>query len=470
MAPNKKKKKKVASTSTRGFATTSAPSKTKNEENERGLVEGSDGSETHIEEKDLPLDPPPLDLTRDSAEQQLELSPEELGEQLENSELQLLIDKHGELIKKTISRQVSKLHTERRLFRAQAVQMRLYQRLTNELVQLILNHVTANNDQVMTKVISGESEDGLLMKIWTLYRILTQLGFSDSHRDDALKELLKIKQTDIKQIESESKDSLWGLEFCFNLLARSVDSRELPGYDENRDQALKQRLESNLQGDGFPVSTLDDSRPSTPFIPAAPGSSHAALDSDTASTSPHIMTESESGSDSDLEPDEMTRKYVEWQTRRFQLSPQDGKILGTFGLLNKHQNSATNDVSQSLARLDSRIAKMKSDILFDLDKAEQQWAAARINLVKENADRNKLGINKDMERVEPSQPKSAAEEVEEEADMLGELFSSLPETNSGGDGNMTITNATGLAITIRDFGKWSGITPRRVLEESCRAR
>ena len=55
---------------------------------------------------------------------------------------------------------------------------------------------------------------------------------------------------------------------------------------------------------------------------------------------------------------------------------------------------------------------------------------------------------------------------------LGDFFSSLPEetTNEANGKSQLQSKSEGISVTIRDFGTWSGISPRRILEEACKAR
>ena len=61
-----------------------------------------------------------------------------------------------------------------------------------------------------------------------------------------------------------------------------------------------------------------------------------------------------------------------------------------------------------------------------------------------------------------------ADDIMAEADMLGDMFSAIPDEPATND---TPTDRTEPGhITLRDFGKQSGVTPRRCLEETVRSR
>src|SRR4051812_31987843 len=114
MAPNKKKKK-VISNPRRGFTTTSIASKQKRDKqdtipemtNLRSLVDVvSDSTEKLLAGAEDP--------------KEFHVTPEDFEEQLEESELQVLAEKHAPNCKRQSARQVSKLQTDLRLLRMPA--------------------------------------------------------------------------------------------------------------------------------------------------------------------------------------------------------------------------------------------------------------------------------------------------------------------------------------------------------------
>lgn len=157
-------------------------------------------------------------------------------------------------------------------------------------------------------------------------------------------------------------------------------------------------------------------------------------------------------------------------------------------------NPRSNDDEMAVAKLEAKIFKIQSDVLFDSYAAEQQWQARRIPLEKELAEAKKLAdAQADIaDSPPPEEPKEAAEEEDGEineeaeriaAEILAEaedsddgiegLFDSLPQTEvdaSTGQSQTVISSADGVKTVIRDFGKWTGVSPRRALDEACRSR
>ena len=187
----------------------------------------------------------------------------------------------------------------------------------------------------------------------------------------------------------------------------------------------------------------------------------------------------------------MIEKYLSYQCRLYELHPE----LATRGTAKAPKNArlkgqvnghvTDGSPSAQVSRLQVRIAKIRSDILFDQQEAEVRWAAMREQLSKDMAARRRLAID-DSNGVD-SRPngnsirrlgkgnidEESGQEGDEPEIMLADLFDSLPETSSDLATGSSITSAadvSGTRVELRDFGRWNGVGPRRVLEEACRAR
>jgi ATP-dependent RNA helicase DHX29 len=127
-----------------------------------------------------------------------------------------------------------------------------------------------------------------------------------------------------------------------------------------------------------------------------------------------------------------------------------------------------------------------SDALFDEDQAEAQWPSRRNQIAQAQAEkRQRNGTQLDVlraqkETVNVQPPESAEPEVptaaaspsasqdEEDTDMLGEMFSAVPDPSP--TVQAAPNDADSVNVTLRDFGKTSGVSPRKVLEEAVRSR
>lgn len=234
MPPNKKKKK-TANNSARGFATTSTPSKLKvDDEKEKDI----DNQNTEFEPSGVSIAQPANSfvsaITGNAQKELHELTPEELEFHLEESHLQLLLEEYGEKCKKEASRQVNRLSTERRVLRPQAERLDIRAWLPDELVQEILNLLKnqVNNTNLDIESVRAQAnseilESDLMNKLWTLEKVLGQLGFNEVRIRSVLISLLKRWQSS-KPIMS--KDSIWGLDECFDHLILICEPEEIPAY------------------------------------------------------------------------------------------------------------------------------------------------------------------------------------------------------------------------------------------------
>lgn len=495
MAPNRKKKKPVANPA-RGFSTTSTPSKTK--EQSPNEPEHQDHDEVSGEDVEPAFDTgnvPNESLSAVGLEKPLEhLSPQELESELENSSLQIIVDRYREKTNRDASRHVSRLQTEKRLIRAQAVSLYTQHWLPTEIIQLIIDLYDAQNDS--RKGYKHESDtkfhaqtvtkDDLVAKMWTLKRLLPQLGFSEEQTRLALVQLLKNRRDGTSQTLPFTKDSIWGLDECLEWLALTYGAEDLPPYSPQIAAPA-----SRILADGTPDvevtsdSTHSKSTPSTPLCKMSP-SRQSPLQEST-----QVSSESGSDSDLDLEPHQQISRYLSLQSQIYDVNPalvdptqKKPKRIGASICTIDGGEKAKLD--RKVARLTAKLDKIKSDILFDREQAEITWAQHWMQLVKERSERERLGIRITGEKgyhgklqqhsgslASPSTvPESISHELDT-GDMFGELFSDLPNSATDstiGTSNMKSANTASLTLVIRSFGKWNGIGPRRVFEEACRAR
>ena len=488
MAPNKKKKK-PASNPARGFATTSTASKLKYDE----VKELEGGVPLDVVNAPVPS-PTAEDNTRteDSSNREPEkaldeLTPEELESQLENSSLQILVETHGEKTKKDVHRQASRLQTEKRLLRSQAEHLAVRQWLPPEMMQLITDLLQTQEESisyfpatsVTQKSATELSEDDLLIKLWTLNRLLPQLGFSEQRTKLALHHLLiTIKQSGPRSLFS-GKESVWGLDKCLAWLALDSEPADLPRFDSREGQSY---VSTELKRPGVtketPATTPTNSRPELPLGKEGSQQQPQTHDEDSSLSSA-------TNSDSDAEPEKLVTKYLGLQSRLHEISPELTEINARRQRRGKSKNlviSGNLDPASKrrTERLTAKIHKIKSDLLFDEEEANSRWAEIRIDLTQEAAERKRLGIRNDEEQkkvtlIERSNvnPAEVSDGDDDMDGILGGFFTSLPETatdSATGLRIMSTTSQDGSKVEIRDFGKWTGMSPRRVLEEACKAR
>lgn len=185
--------------------------------------------------------------------------------------------------------------------------------------------------------------------------------------------------------------------------------------------------------------------------------------------------------DSDIEPDELIPEFVSSQAKLLELSRSRG---------NKSLQAADKDkLNLSIAKLEAKIQKIESDVLFDQPTAEQLWKVKKVAVEQQLAAARKdeqaeaepkpvaeeKGAAEKEDGISDEAERIAAEILEESDDIddIGGLFASLPQNEidpATGKSQTVVTSSDGEKLVIRDFGKWSGVSPRRVLEEACRSR
>ena len=485
MAPNKKKKKPMSNPA-RGFATTSTASKPKVDvatELESGVL--LENSENHAASINADAGISTKKPSNEGREKALhELTPEELESQLENSGLQLLVEKHGEKTKKETSRQASRLQTEKRLLRSQADHLSIRQWLPPEIMHVITDMLQAKEDSHGFLKTTSDSnhattdlcEDDLLIKVWTLKKILPMLGYKEQMTDLAIRHLLTAMVKSGLQSLASGKEPVWGLDECLAWLGSDSELVDLPRFEDREGQsrgAADQKRSGIFANtpDTTPTESRSESPLSKDYLPQ-----QLQIDEDSTLSSA-------SDSDSDAEPEHLVRKYLELQSRLHDISPDltENNARRQRRSKSKHlvvDGDMESSKKRRIERIQAKIHKIRSDLLFDEDEANGRWADIRIDLAQAAAERKKLGIRNDTEKkvTPPAQSNNHSENSQEEDDtdgMLSGFFSSLPETVTDpvtGSSILSTSIQDGENVEIRDFGKWTGMSPRRALEEACKAR
>lgn len=239
MAPNKKKK--PMSNPARGFATTSIPAKARKDDEHnvaKDIEEKSADQNFALQE----LDHPAFAVTTHKLGKDIrKLTPEELEDHFEESNLQLLLENHGERSKQVATRQAVKLKTEKRVLRPQSEPLEVNRWLPEETVTLILKMHESQAKGLSFEIdfsnkqkVAIKSEDDLIIKIWTLELVLSQLEFNKEDFRNAIQSLLsRVKSTESFAL-SAGKDLIWGLEECIDSLALNCHITRLPGYEPQR--------------------------------------------------------------------------------------------------------------------------------------------------------------------------------------------------------------------------------------------
>ena len=495
------KKKKPATNPARGFATTSTASKPKlNNTVPTEIEETVKSTAIALHESKYSEDHPKVDLDKNDQDVNInQLSAEEYAEHLERSHLQLLLDTHLEKSTRDVRRHAGRLKTERRLLRSSADYLFLTPWLSQELKDLDIKLEYSPTAEHAPYADLGE--DDLLIKTWTLYRILIELDISIGSVRAAVRYFLQTLPLEkYASYGTNSNESVWGLETSLEWLARHAPPQDLVNsvdIDEAGKSLEVDRSSVMPPSSGFasPVQTADaelvgtrhewplqapetslNQRMADP--PKILGSTESPI---IAPTTPQAcVSESESGSDDD--PEMMVERYSKLLLRLNEIDAGLARIKHG-NLTQKSSKGLQIKDKQPLeaARILKKMTKIETDALFDRYDAAEKWVELRNSQVKELAERGKFRLSKDkitQGRVVPSGltegPDNEASEQDDDdvLDTLGDFLSELPNENGKvieqierNDSSVSDT-----ATTVRNFGNTSGIRPRRVLEETCKSR
>lgn len=505
---SKKKKSKPAANPARGYATTSIVSRARVEPTDDTSAvsskKGPDAAKSNAPATEAVHAEPEKGST--NANPKKDLTPEEFEAQLQESELQLLVEKHALKTRRDAQRQKQRLETDRRLLRGSSETINTKKWLPTELLDHILDLIYAEG-RFATSGTTSEgangaktlSEEDLTIKLWTLQETLSISGFAEDKVAGALRFVLHISAN----VSGSTKDSIWGLDEALDWLARECSLDELPEYDARLGKSGLTPAESPLpSGANTPLLMEPEALQKAKSNKKKGG--NATRSSGTASPRKQAITY-----DSDIEPDDLVPAYLEAKTRLFAIQrPQrDAPKQGRKPAHQLQAPSANTDAGEEfeVARLLAKLDKIEKDPLFDAVLASMQWEPKRIGLEKDYAENKKNRAeatassettqevpsndqnkkppvptedtdDEDDDEVAREAKRMAAEilaqDDDEEDQLLSDLFSALPtnEVDAEGKSNTVVNNADGTKITIRDYGKWTGLSPMRVLEEACRSR
>lgn len=247
-----KKKKKPAQNPARGFATTSVASKPRPEPTEADGLGTSQTLAGHgSQSKDAsiatsaggaPADKTSQAAGKESAKEK-ELTPEEFERQLEESELQLMVEKHAQKARRDANRQCTRLDTDRRLLRGQAESINIRKWLPPDLMEQFLDLIKAEGRFAASNASSDAPSSGkmlpeedLIIRLWTLQQSLTGAGFPEDRVQAVVRHILDISPN----IQNTPKDGgVWGLDEAMEWLARDCSLEQLPDYEPRSKPVVK---------------------------------------------------------------------------------------------------------------------------------------------------------------------------------------------------------------------------------------
>ncbi|KAG9825662.1 ATP-dependent RNA helicase A, partial [Aureobasidium melanogenum] len=496
----KKGKKKVASNPARGFATTSIASKPKPEKKDADTSNEPSEKQSSVSTPAAAEKSPQSaqqgqdqaqqasNNNKSSADRELhELSPEELEARLELSELQSFIEQQGPRVRKESARQVTRLKTDRRVLRGQADLLNIREWLPEELMQqiidLALDETSSTSAPSSTPANKRLSQDELLSKVWQLSITLADLDVDEDQVRKVLQHIL------VSPPSEENGGLIWGLSEALDWLALHSEPGQLLDYD-----AIKPKPQvSNIQSD----EDNDSSEPATPSIPSGERTANKAiptvLNPVQQPTEPPTLVDDVEVSDveSDLDPDEMLSTYLRTKLRLYERNPS---LVNDPTKKSKSQKGKSTPSPQKPtpgeSKLQQRLKSIESDVLFDKDLADMRWIEERNQILQTQSERKRFNLAGEAKKKESDEgssitPRESAtddvmaeaeaaaqqllDEMGEDDEMLGGMFGEATEGASN-DAASGQPDKVGSNLTVRNFGKITGINPRRTFEEACRSR
>ncbi|PTU18623.1 hypothetical protein P175DRAFT_0321085 [Aspergillus ochraceoroseus IBT 24754] len=232
--PANKKKKKPASNPARGFATVSVPSKVKTDSS--GPASTVDSKSVSESERPTPAEPKQPAPEASEVPSLQNYTAEELERHLEDAELQLLVEKYAAKCKSDALRQATKLETERRVLRQQAVPLNLLEWLPSDVAGSILRLAEAEEHGQSSQsgrdvggIKKAVSEEEVCMKLWILKETLVKLGFPEGRVEEALKHVLLYYWGNFS---ITNREVVCNLEEALDWLAMHCSPDELPSYTQ----------------------------------------------------------------------------------------------------------------------------------------------------------------------------------------------------------------------------------------------
>ncbi|KEF61554.1 uncharacterized protein A1O9_03121 [Exophiala aquamarina CBS 119918] len=463
MAPQRKKK--PAANPARGFATTSLPSRSKAiDEAEQSTSTGTtvsppngpsatnnnsqNGGKTLTQDNLLP----------NGASDIMKMTPEELEAHLENAELDSLLNKYAKRCITEANRQVTRLETERRQMRSQSVKLSTYGWLSGETADRLFDMVGKPRWKVKAPTSAPRDSVGdekILADLWTLQRVLQVLNFP------AVQEAIShITHLTVQGLLATHSDLIPGLLEAFEWYASQNQTDWLPNYE----QAFPQRMEETGNSTLYQETSRPTSTTASRQSPARTPVSLSESEEDFSAASPA------SDSDDNLDPQAQVDRYIRIQTKIWRsLNPEP----------TRPQKGSSNEMRRR-QRLNKKLEDIRRDILFESDMADSMWSEKLEDLqaTHQRVLREQARLRREEARESSAVPDNAQEDksstdrelvIGEEARdddevLLGGIFGEVEEANPV-DQQESQTQEN---IRVLDFGKWTGVSPRRLLEEICR--
>lgn len=170
----------------------------------------------------------------------------------------------------------------------------------------------------------------------------------------------------------------------------------------------------------------------------------------------------------------MVPEWLDMQTKLYSLQPD---LFDRPGKGKKGRGPTSQSDDPEVSKLQRKIAKIENDVLFERREAEYIWKDKLEELRKDATFIRRPPERKKEEPPAEEQPDVPALDGldlsmpsmdELDGTGLGDMFQE--QTEGSGSTLGLPPPVPGTSTTLRDFGKTTGLSPRRVLEETCKAK
>lgn len=191
------------------------------------------------------------------------------------------------------------------------------------------------------------------------------------------------------------------------------------------------------------------------------------------------LAEGDDDTDESIDPEDFTGEYVSLQSRLYNLRPElfDQSKSGSKKSGRAATKTVTQDSDPQVRRIQAKLSKIENDVLFDRETAEARWRE-RLNELRKEAAFKRIRERQVEEPLTKASPRQSDPEPEDnlpgdvlekggDEELFGDLFAA---DEAEAAPSTSLSEAQSSHIELRDFGDPTGLSPRRVLEETCRAR
>jgi len=396
MAP--KKKRKPISNPARGVATTSIVSKAKIQEQEAAEKEQDVVVDAVITEQDKDNDTsntPSKDVQSDInfLKPEEKQTAEEYERELEETDLLMFHEKNKDKVHRDAQRTIARLEVDKRTLRTSlstaVIDLNASKQITEPLLKKILELELEDFQRSDSSKLVSNNELTITLALWQLHRELSGLGFSKN------------------QVREVLENNISSVDDALEWMSLRFQEEDLPSLNSNQRQPVTQDITPSVSQPPSTTASRENSRPASP----APQEQHNKLLNKVVKSAPRAANQtkaeaqlSDTSSDSEspdddepLDPDSLISLYLRYMKRTTRLASRLPSIANrnVSALRKPNKKNDTNilpvaqgnsPLAKRVQKINARIERIKTDVLFDKLTAEALWASEYKKIKKHELD------------------------------------------------------------------------------------